>query len=478
MEKYQHYINGKWVDSVVKGESIIVNDPATEEAVGEISCAVKDDVDLAVESAKKSYESRILVDMPPMERANLMRKIADELRKVSKEGGKILCLENGKLLPAAEFEFVDAANYFDYYSGLTDKIEGRTIPVNSQVMDYTIYEPYGVSAHIVPWNYPISMLARSLSCAFAAGNSTVIKTAELTPLSTASAFAKAIDNAGVPAGLINIICGYGSGAGNDLTAHKDVSQVSFTGSVKTGKAILHAAAERAIPAVVELGGKSAAVVMPDADLDKVVNAAKGAIFGQAGQICSAMSRVIAHKSIKNELVDKLANLATSLKVGHGSEDGTELTPVISEEQLQKIENFSRSGQQAGANAVAGGNRVDRKGYYFEATVFDNVQPEMTIAQEEIFGPVLSVLEYNDQDEAIDIANNTEFGLAAGVFTNDVNQATKMASQLNGGQIYVNSWFTGSVATPFGGYKQSGYSREKGQEAIKSYLQLKNVGIQL
>ena len=369
MKKYQHYINGKWVDSVVHGENIIVNDPATEEVVGEISCAVKEDVDLAVEAAKKSYESRILVDMPPMERANLMRKIAEELRKFSKEGGKILCLENGKLLPAAEYEFIDAANYFDYYSGLTDKIEGRTIPVNSQVMDYTIYEPYGVSAHIVPWNYPISMLARSLSCAFAAGNSNIVKPAELTPLSTVSAFAKAIDNAGVPSGLINIICGYGSGAGNDLTAHQDVSQITFTGSVKTGKAILHAAAERAIPAVVELGGKSAAVVMPDADLDKVVNSAKGAIFGQAGQICSAMSRVIAHKSIKNELVDKLSNLATSLKVGHGSEDGTDLTPVISEEQLQKIENYSRSGQQAGAKAVAGGNRVDRKGYFFEATVF-------------------------------------------------------------------------------------------------------------
>ena len=218
--------------------------------------------------------------------------------------------------------------------------------------------------------------------------------------------------------------------------------------------------------------------MPDADLDKVVNSAKGAIFGQAGQICSAMSRVIAHKSVKNELVDKLSNLANSLKVGHGSEDGTDLTPVISEEQLQKIENYSRSGQQAGANAVAGGKRVDRKGYFFEATVFDNVQPEMTIAQEEIFGPVLSVLEYSEEEEAVSIANNTEFGLAAGVFTNDVNKATSMASQLNGGQVYVNSWFTGSVATPFGGYKQSGYSREKGQEAIKSYLQLKNIGIQL
>ena len=478
MEKYQHYINGKWVDSVTRGESIVVANPATEENIGEITCALKEDVDIAIEAAKKSYESRVLVDMLPMQRAKLMRNIANELRKVSKAGGKLLCQENGKLLASAEYEFEDAANYFDYYSGLTDKIEGQTIPVNSQVMDYTIFEPYGVSAHIAPWNYPIAMLARSLSCAFAAGNSTVIKPAELTPLATVSYFAKAIDNAGVPPGLINIICGYGKDAGADLTAHKDVSQITFTGSVKTGKTILHAAAERAIPAVVELGGKSAAVVLPDADLDKVVNSAKAAIFGHAGQICSAMSRVIVHKSVKNELVDKLTTLATSLKVGPGDEEGTYITPVISEEQLQKIENYSRSGQQAGANAVAGGNRVDRKGYFFEATVFDNVQPDMTIAQEEVFGPFLSVLEYSDHEEAVHIANDTEYGLVAGVFTKDINQATKTASQLNGGQIYVNSWFTGSIATPFGGYKQSGYSREKGQQAIKSYLQLKNIGIQL
>ena len=478
MEKYQHYINGKWVDSATRGESIVVANPATEENIGEITCALKEDVDIAIEAAKKSYESRVLVDMLPMQRAKLMRNIANELRKVSKAGGKLLCQENGKLLASAEYEFEDAANYFDYYSGLTDKIEGQTIPVNSQVMDYTIFEPYGVSAHIAPWNYPIAMLARSLSCAFAAGNSTVIKPAELTPLATVSYFAKAIDNAGVPPGLINIICGYGKDAGADLTAHKDVSQITFTGSVKTGKTILHAAAERAIPAVVELGGKSAAVVLPDADLDKVVNSAKAAIFGHAGQICSAMSRVIVHKSVKNELVDKLITLATSLKVGPGDEEGTYITPVISEEQLQKIENYSRSGQQAGANAVAGGNRVDRKGYFFEATVFDNVQPDMTIAQEEVFGPFLSVLEYSDHEEAVHIANDTEYGLVAGVFTKDINQATKTASQLNGGQIYVNSWFTGSIATPFGGYKQSGYSREKGQQAIKSYLQLKNIGIQL
>ena len=477
MEKYQHYINGKWTNGSSK-EFITVLNPATGKPIGEVVCAEQDDVNAAVESANNAFKSRVLVDMPPMERAKLMRAIADELRAVSKEGGKVLCHENGKLLAGAEYEFVDAANYFDYYSGLTDKLEGHTIPVNNKVVDYTLLEPYGVSGHIIPWNFPISMLARSLSCAFAAGNSTVIKTAELTPLATASFFAKAIDNAGVPPGLINIICGYGNEAGSQLTSHKDVGQITFTGSVATGKKILHAAAERAVPAVVELGGKSAAIVFPDADLDKVVASAKSGIFGQAGQICSAMSRIVVHKSIKNELVEKLTNLASNIKVGPGDTEGTELTPLISEDQIQKVENYSRSGQQAGAEAVAGGKRVDSDGYFFEATVFDNVKPDMTIAQEEIFGPVLSVLEYETDEEAIEIANGTEFGLAGGVFTKDLDQATITASKLEAGQIYVNSWFTGSVATPFGGYKSSGYSREKGQEAIKSYLQVKNIGIQL
>jgi len=477
MKKYQHYINGEWIDST-GNEIITVVNPATEEVIGEISAANKNDIDLAVAAAKVAYESRVLVDMNPMERAKLMRSIADELRKVSKDGGALLCEENGKLLGASEYEFLDAANYFDYYSGLTDKIEGQTIPVNNQVMDYTLYEPYGVSGHIVPWNFPISMLARSLACSFAAGNSTVIKPAELTPLATTSFFAQAIHNAGVPKGLVNIVTGYGVEAGAALTSHDDVAQITFTGSVKTGKTILHAAAERAVPAVVELGGKSAAVVLPDADIDKVVNATKVGIFSQAGQICSAMSRMIVHKSIKDEVLDKLSELARSIKVGPGNEEGVDLTPVISEEQLQKVENYARSGLQAGATAISGGHRVDRKGYFFEPTIYADVKPDMTIAQEEIFGPFLSVLEYEDHEQAIHIANDTDYGLAAGVFTKDVDMATKTAAKLNGGQVYVNSWFTGSVATPFGGYKQSGYSREKGQQAIKSYLQLKNVGIQL
>ncbi len=476
MEKYKNFINNSWVDSEYK-ETIKVEDPATAKIIGEIACAKKTEVDLAVNSAKESYNSRILIDMPLLERAKLMHKIADETRKIAKEGGKILCYENGKTLAAAIKEFNDVADMFDYYAGLTDKLEGKTIPVSSNVFDYTVLEPFGVSAHIIPWNYPLAMLGRSLACSFATGNSTVIKTAELTPLS-ATVFAKAIQNAEVPNGLINIICGYGNEAGSYLVSHPDVNHVVFTGSVATGKKILHSCADKAIPAIVELGGKSAGIVFPDANLDDVVESARHAIFGVAGQICTAMSRLVVHKSVKNELVDKLVDLSKSLKVGPGYEEGSELTPIISKNQLEKVEGYARSGIQQGAEAVHGGQRVNREGYFMEATVLNNVTQDMTVAREEIFGPVLSVLEYQDTEEAIKIANDTDYGLGGGVFTKDLNKAALTASKMQSGQVYVNKWFTGSHATPFGGYKQSGYSREKGIQALNAYLQIKNVGISL
>jgi len=477
MKKYQSYIDGKWIDSS-SGKTIPVDDPATGKVIAEVACSTNADVDMAVDAAKKSFNQRILVDMHPMERAKLMRKIAVELRKIAKEAGKLLSYENGKLISGAEYEFIDAANYFDYYGGLTDKLEGQTIPVSKGVIDYTILEPYGVSAHVIPWNYPISMLGRSLSCSIATGNSTICKTPELAPLAAASFFAQALENAGIPKGTVNIICGYGGEAGAYLVSHPDVNHIAFTGSVETGKKILHAAADKAIPAVVELGGKSAGIVYPDADLDKVVNSAKIAIFGVAGQICSAMSRLVVHKSVKEELIDKLVNLTKSLKVGAGYEEGTDCTPVISKNQLEKVEGYTRSGIQAGAEAVAGGKTCNREGYFFESTILNNVTQDMTVAREEIFGPVLSIIEYEEPEEAIKIANDTDYGLAAGVFTKNIEQATKASNELEAGQIYVNSWFTGSIATPFGGYKQSGFSREKGQQALKSYLQVKNVGIQL
>ena len=476
MEKYKNFINNSWVDSESK-ETIKVEDPATAKYIGEIACAKKTEVDLAVNAAKESFNSRILIDMPLLERAKLMHKIADETRKVAQEGGKMLCYENGKTLAAAIKEFNDVADMFDYYAGLTDKLEGKTIPVSHNVFDYTVLEPFGVSAHIVPWNYPLAMVGRSLACSFATGNSTVIKTAELTPLS-ATIFAKALQKAEVPKGLINIICGYGNEAGSYLVSHPDVNHVVFTGSVATGKKILHACADKAIPAIVELGGKSAGIVYPDADLNDVVESARHAIFGVAGQICTAMSRLVVHKSIKNELLDKLVDLSKSLKVGAGYEEGTELTPVISSNQLDKVEGYARSGIQQGAEALHGGKRIEREGYFMEATVLNDVKQDMTVAREEIFGPVLSILEYQDNEEAISIANDTNYGLGGGVFTKDLNKAAWTASKLQSGQVYVNKWFTGSHATPFGGYKQSGYSREKGIQALNAYLQIKNVGISL
>ena len=476
MKLYKNYIDGKWLESESK-DIIQVDDPATGKIIGEISCAKKNEVDFAVSAAKTAFNSRLLVDMPLLERAKLMHRIADETRKIADEGGKMLCYENGKMLGSAIKEFNDVADMFDYYAGLTDKLEGKTIPVSTTVFDYTVLEPFGVSAHIVPWNFPLSMVGRSLACSFATGNSTIVKTAELTPLS-ATFFAKAIENAGVPNGLINIICGYGNEAGAYLVSHPDVNHVVFTGSVSTGKKILHSCADKAIPAIVELGGKSAGIVYPDADLDQVIESARHGIFGVAGQICTAMSRLVVHKSVKNELIEKLVDLSKSLKIGAGYEKDSGLTPVISEKQLEKVEGYARSGIQQGAEAVHGGKRVERDGYFMEATVLNNVKQDMTVAREEIFGPVLSVLEYEEQDEAIEIANDTDFGLGAGVFTKDLKKASWTASKLEAGQVYVNKWFTGSHATPFGGYKQSGYSREKGIDALKAYVQIKNVGISL
>ena len=476
MKLYKNYIDGQWLESETK-EIIQVDDPATGKVIGEISCAQKNEVDLAVSAAKKAFKSRILVDMPLLDRAKLMHRIADETRKIADDGGKMLCYENGKMLSSAIKEFNDVADMFDYYAGLTDKLEGKTIPVSPTIFDYTVLEPFGVSAHIVPWNFPISMVGRSLACSFATGNSTIVKTAELTPLS-ATFFAKAIENAGVPNGIVNIICGYGNEAGSYLVSHPDVNHVVFTGSVATGKKILHSCADKAIPAVIELGGKSAGIVYEDADLDQVIESARHGIFGVAGQICTAMSRLVVHKSVKDELINKLVDLSKSLKVGPGYEEDTGLTPIISEKQLEKVEGYARSGVQQGAEAVHGGKRADREGYFMEATVLNNVKQNTSVAREEIFGPVLSVLEYEDQDEAIHIANDTNFGLGAGVFTNDLKKASWTASKLESGQVYVNKWFAGNHATPFGGYKQSGYSREKGIDALKSYLQVKNVGISL
>ena len=304
----------------------------------------------------------------------------------------------------------------------------------------------------------------------------VLKSPELSPLSC-TYIATACERAGVPKGVVNVLCGFGHDAGAALVGHRDVDHIVFTGSVATGRSILRAAAERVLPCVMELGGKSAGIVYPDADLDQAAASTAIGIFTNAGQVCSAQSRLVVHRSVHDQVVDRLVARAQALKIGP-CEEGADLTPVISRPQLDKVEAHCLAAAQGGAKAAAGGRRVDRPGYFMQPTVFTNVAPDVRIAREEVFGPVLAVIPFETPDEAVKIANGTDFGLCAGVYTRDLERAHWTADRLSAGQIFVNEWFAGGVETPFGGTKRSGYGREKGQEALLNYVQTKNVAIRL
>ena len=392
----------------------------------------------------------------------------------------MLTLEQGKPLWEARMEVEGAARYFEYYGNQAETVEGRSIPLGAGYFDFTTLEPYGVSAQIIPWNYPLEMTARSLSAALATGNTAVIKTPELTPLSSAW-IASAAEAAGLPAGAVNILCGLGHQAGAALSAHPQINQLVFTGSVPTGIAIATAAAQNVVPCVLELGGKSAAIVHEDADLEAFVNDVRWGIYFNAGQVCSAMSRVIVHESRHAELVERLSVMARSLSVGPGIDRtafGANMGAMVSQAQRDRAAGMVSDAVTAGALAAAGGGLPDLDGAFMEPTLLCNVTPDMTIAREEVFGPVLSVLKFSTDAEAIEIANSTPYGLAGGVFTADLDRATQAARQLRAGQIYVNEWYAGGVETPFGGFGKSGYGREKGREALLNYVQTKNVALRL
>ncbi|MGB7316466.1 MAG: aldehyde dehydrogenase family protein, partial [Planktotalea sp.] len=341
-------------------------------------------------------------------------------------------------------------------------------------------EPFGVSAHIIPWNYPVEMTARSLSAALATGNACVIKTPELTPLSNAW-FAHAAEAVGLPNGAVNILCGLGREAGAALSAHPHVNQIVFTGSVPTGIAIATAAARNVVPCVLELGGKSAAIVHDDADLDAFEADVRWGIYFNAGQVCSAMSRVIAHDSIHDELVERMVGVAQSLTVKPGIDQpdfGPTMGAMVSEAQRDRAADMVGAAQGEGAHVATGGRKMNIPGAFLEPTIVTGVTPDMTIANEEVFGPVLSVLKFSSDEDAIKIANGTPYGLVGGVFTRDLDRATSAARKLRAGQVFVNEWYAGGVETPFGGYGKSGYGREKGREALWNYVQTKNVAIKL
>ena len=471
---WQSYIGGQWVDGI-KGGRIAVDNPASAELLAEVARAEREDVDRAVAAARACVRARSLIDMRPSDRGRMVARIGQELDAMGEDAARILCLENGKSISLARGEIEDAVRYFEYYGGLADKIEGRYIPLGAHLVGYAAPVPHGVSAQIVPWNNPVEIAARSMSAALAAGNAVVVKSPELTPL-ILCILAEACERAGVPEGAVNVVCGFGEDAGAFLAAHPDVDQVVFTGSIETGKSVMRSTCERVVPCVLELGGKSAAVVYADADLDQLVDGVRWGIFPNAGQACNGMSRLVAHRAVHDEVVDRIADMAKGLRVGPGIED-SELTPVASAGQLDRVEGHCLAGTREGARAVIGGERLaGMAGHFMPATVFTGVRSDMRIAQEEVFGPVLAITTFEEPEEAVSYANCTRYGLAAGVFTKDVDRALWTADRLVAGQVYVNGWYTGGVETPFGGMKESGLGREKGQEAINNYVQSKYVGI--
>ena len=475
MSYYQNYINGRYVDG--GAGRIAVTNPANGEIIAEQALANHQDVDKAVAAASALHQSGYFSGLRPVERGRMVQSMGQYLLQHKDKLAALLTLEQGKPLWESHIEIEGAARYFEYYGNQAETVEGRSIPLGDTYFDFTIYEPFGVSAQIIPWNYPVEMTARSLSAALATGNACVIKSPELTPL-TQYIFAQAAEAAGLPAGAVNILCGLGNEAGAALSAHSGINQIVFTGSVATGISIATAAAQNVVPAILELGGKSAAILHDDADLEAFENDLRWGIFFNAGQVCSAMSRVIVHRSRKSEFLDRAQTLAASLKLDAGinlTEFGANMGTVVSDDQQNRITQMVEQARQDGADIICGGHRPNRDGAFFEPTII-SCQPEYRIAQQEVFGPVLSVMEFETDEEAIAIANGTSYGLVAGVFTQNLNRATTAAAQLKAGQVFINEWYAGGVETPFGGFGKSGYGREKGREALWNYVQTKNIAI--
>lgn len=475
---YQNYIDGAWVDG--GAGRLDVYNPGTGEKLAEHALADAADVTRAVAAAKRVHDSGALTDLRPVERGRMVQAMGRYVLDNANEIARLLTLEQGKPLWESHIEVAGAARYFEYYGNQAETVEGRSIPLGSGYYDFTTYEPFGVSGHIIPWNYPLEMIARSLSAALATANTCVIKTPELTPLS-AYIFANAAEAAGLPKGAVNILCGYGHEAGAALTANPDVRQFVFTGSVQTGIRIAEAAARNVAPCILELGGKSGAIVHKDADIDAFTDQARWGIFFNAGQVCSAMSRVIVHEDRHDELVENITTMAKSLSVGPGidrAEGGANMGPMVSEGQRDRAVAMIEQAQIQGARIATGGHKMNIPGAFLEPTVLTDVTADMTVAQEEIFGPVLSVMKFKTPEQAIEIANGTPYGLVGGTFTSNIDQAMSDAQKIKAGQVFVNEWYAGGVETPFGGYGLSGYGREKGREALWNYVQTKNIAIKL
>ena len=469
------FIAGRWSSSR-SGKFFEVVDPSTEEVLTTVARGMAEDVDDAVGAASEAF-SGPWRRLKPEDRARLLYQLARALEARIDEFAELETLDTGKPIQHARSEVSGCVRYFDYYAGVADKIHGETIPLGSNYLNYTIREPLGVTAHIVPWNAPLSMVSRSLAPALAAANTAVVKPAEQTPL-TALQFAEVFLELGFPEGVYNVVTGFGEEAGKALSEHPGIDSITFTGSVETGRAVLRSAAEHVKPVVLELGGKSPQIVFADSDLDLVANEVAKGIYSNTGQYCDAGSRLVIEESIKDRFLERMVNRSHDIKLGAGLE-GPDMGPLVSAEHFERVLRYIDTGQKEGARMLTGG-RAERfdKGYFVSPTIFDEVESGMRIAQEEIFGPVLSVLTFSDEQEALRTANDSNYGLAAGIFTRDIDRAFRFANDIQAGYVMINEYFSGGAGSPFGGYKQSGFGRERGLVGLDNYTRIKNVVVRV
>ncbi len=477
-EQHRLLIGGEWV-AAESGETFEVRDPATGELIGQAAAAGQRDVDAAVEAAGRAFAP----DSPwrtltPQKRGELLWKVADLIEANARELAELDTLDNGKpYRNSLHGDVPQAVAHFRYYAGWTTKIEGSVLPVSvPNMLNYTRREPVGVCALIIPWNYPLLMAAWKLAPALACGNTTILKPAEQTPLS-ALRLGELMAEAGLPAGVVNVLTGHGEPTGAALVEHPGVDKISFTGSTEVGRAILRNAAPNLTKVSLELGGKSPNVVFADAEMGRAVKGAMWAVFGNTGQMCTAGSRLFVERSAYEPFVEALSEAASGIRVGHGW-GKNHLGPVVSEEQMERVLGFVEEGRGAGVTVRRGGNRLGEQGYFVEPTILAHEREgdELRLVREEIFGPVVAVTPFDEWEEVVERSNRSPYGLAAGIWTTHLSKAHRLAAALQAGTVWVNSYNLFDAASPFGGYKSSGFGREMGKEALELYTQVKSVWI--
>jgi phenylacetaldehyde dehydrogenase len=473
-------IDGKWVDSQ-SGQTFPVYNPATGEVMDQCAAGDKADIDLAVKAARRAFERGPWSRLTHGQRGKLIWRLADLMEEHLEEFAQIESLDNGKPLAVARVADVPLAiDLFRYMSGWTTKIEGQTLSTSQLGADYfayTVREPVGVVGQIIPWNFPLLMAAWKLGPALATGCTVVLKPAEQTPLS-ALRLGELIEEAGFPPGVVNIVTGYGETAGAALAAHWDVDKIAFTGSTEVGKLIVQAAAGNLKKVSLELGGKSPNIIFGDADLEPAISGAANAIFFNHGQCCCAGSRLYVQKRIFDEVVDGVTKHAKSIKVAEGFNPESQMGPLVSEEQLTRVLGFLESGKADGVKTIVGGNRVGDRGYFVEPTVLTGARPGMKVIDEEIFGPVVCAIPFDELDEVATAMNQTAYGLAGAIWTKDVGKAHRLARAMKAGTVWINCYNIFDATLPFGGYKQSGWGREMGKEVVELYTEVKSVCVKV